>query len=277
LFFAPLLSEAQTLKLRAGSLDTASPKYAELVAKETRRTKDTEKPRRELLDEWQTVGRTFGIDAASLRSQRQEYVPLTPERRAEWKEQVYREAVEALSREHAHWGEAEFTKAVAERSAGRISAHDVRELVEHKLHSPDMICLGGLLTEQKNHEQRRYIDRTEQRFTTRENLRYEREMLGRVERMVRQPRSESPQDLVEEAIQNRPTMDEEQARAVRYLTSGPNIRVLSGIAGTGKSFTLKACHEVWTREGRDVVGCAIAAKTAERLERGTEMGSGNDS
>ena len=59
----------EKLALRKGSLDAADSRYAELVAKETRRTKDTEKPRDELFEKWQEEAREHGITPESLRGQ----------------------------------------------------------------------------------------------------------------------------------------------------------------------------------------------------------------
>ena len=61
----------QMLKLKAGSLDAASSKYAEMIAKETRRTKDTEKARSELLEGWQEIAATFGVTPAYLNAIRE--------------------------------------------------------------------------------------------------------------------------------------------------------------------------------------------------------------
>ncbi len=263
----------ETLKLRAGSLDAASPRYAELVAKETRRTKNAEVSRSELLREWRAVGRRHGVDARSINASRTPYLKPTPKQVAGRKEEVFREAVEALSREHSHWNEADLTKAVAERAAGRVSARDARELVENKLRSPELIHLGGLRTEAMNRECRRYIDRIEQRLTTPEIKRQEREMLQATARIVRGPEDQSRPELVEAVIRARGTLDAEQAAAVRYLTSGPRVRLMSGVAGTGKTFTLAACHDVWKAEGREVRGCAVAGAAAKRLEEGTGIRS----
>jgi conjugative relaxase-like TrwC/TraI family protein len=262
------------MMLRAGSLDAASPKYAELLAKETRRTKDTEKPRQELLREWQEVGREHGVDAAYLQAQRIPFTKLSPEQRAERKEQIFKEALSALSEQQAHWNEAEFTKAVAERAAGRLPARDVRELIENKLRSPEHLYVGSLQTKEKNEGQKRYINRIEERYSTPEARRMERRMIQDAERIVRGPRSESQKAVVEEVIKRRETLDKEQAEAVRWLTGGPGIRLLSGLPGTGKTFALSTCHEVWTREGRAVVGCAVAAAAAKRLQAGTGIQSG---
>lgn len=268
----------EVLKLRAGSLDAASPRYAELVAKETRRTKDTERPRAELLAEWQEVGRAHGIDAAYLRSHLSPPRPLTPTERRKAKEEIFREAVSALSESHAHWSEAELTKAVAERAAGRISARDVRELIENKLRSPELVHLGGLQTEHRNRDRRQYVDRVEARFSTPEIQALEQKLLLDVERVVRGPRSEVPSRLVEEAIERSTLggqpLDPEQAEAVRYLTSGPGVRLMTGIAGTGKTTTLRTAVEAWRLEepGRTIWGCAVAGAAMKRLQDGIGPG-----
>lgn len=266
------------LNLRAGGLDAASPKYAEMVAKETRRTKDTEKTRKELIEEWQALGRMFGIDAEYLYATREPMGFITPEMRAERKELIYREAIEAISEQHSHWNEIDFTKAIAERSAGRITAHDAERLVEEKLNSTELICLGRLRTEEKSQSQNRYVERGELRYTTPEVQRLEQRMLRNVELVVQGPASESPKHLIEKALADQAqkgpySLDSEQRRAVEYLCSGPNIRLLSGLAGTGKSSTLKTCKDVWEAEGREVIGCAVMAKTAKRLEAGTGIES----
>ena len=67
----------EKLALRKGSLDAADSRYAELVAKETRRTKDTEKPRHELFEKWQGEAREHGITPEFIRGQLQPGVKLS--------------------------------------------------------------------------------------------------------------------------------------------------------------------------------------------------------
>lgn len=261
------------LKLRAGGLDTASPKYAEMVTKETRRTKDTERPRQQLLHEWQIIAAEFGIRGSYLEAIREPIGVITAKERAERKEAIYREAIEALSENHSHWNEATLTKAVAERAAGRISAREARDLVDSKMRGEELICLGTLTTAKKNEQHRRYIDQNEERYTTPEIIRLEREMLQNAERIVRGPDTGSHTKRIEAAISQRTTIDPEQAEAVRWLCSGPGVRLMTGIAGAGKTFTLQTCNEVWKSEGRDVIGCSIAGAAAKRLEAGTGIES----
>ena len=263
----------EQLNIRAGSLDAASPKFAEMVAKETRRTKDTEKTRKELVSEWQAFGREHGITAEFLYATREPLGKISPEERDERREAIFREAIEAISEQHAHWNEADLTKAVAERSAGRISAGDALRLVEEKLSSSELVRLGTLTTDTKSQNPNRFIDRREERFTTPEILQLERQMLQNVERIVQGPDSSSRAETIERAISERGKLDPEQAEAVRWLCSGPGIRLLSGLAGTGKTTTLATCHEVWKAEGREVIGCAVAGAAAKRLEQGTGIES----
>lgn len=264
----------ELLKLRKGSLDAADARYAELVTQETKRTKDTEKPRAELIDGWQRVGRSYAIDAGYLRRQLSPHRSLTPAQRAERKEAIFREAVSVLSESQSHWNEAELTKAIAERAPGRISARDVRELVANKLRSDELVPLGRIQTERRNEELNRYIDRAEDRFSTPEILRLERKMLVDVERIVRGPRSDTPRPLVENAIQatldRGEKLDPQQQDAIRYITSGPGVRLLSGLAGTGKTSALKAAVDAWRAEEPDRViwGCALAGAAMKRLQSG---------
>jgi conjugative relaxase-like TrwC/TraI family protein len=255
------------LRLRAGSLDAASPRFAEIVTKETRRTKDSEKSRSELIEEWQAIGRAMGIDASYLNEQRRAFEPVPAEELDRRKEAVAREAISALSAQHSHWNDADFSRAVAERAVGRLSARDARELIEEKLRSFDLVHLGGLVTGRKNSDQRRYINRIEERYSSPEILALEAKMLRDIEAIVKGRATVSPSQLIEEAIRrSQPTLDQEQADAVRYLLTGPGVRLCSGMAGTGKTHALNTCAEVWKQEGRDVWGCAVAAATAQRLQ-----------
>ena len=75
-------------------------------------------------------------------------------------------------------------------------------------------------------------------------------MLRDVLAMKYEPRSVSSPEVIERAIKkSTPTLDPEQADAVRHLLSGPGIRLMSGIAGSGKTTTMLTCAEVW-RAGR---------------------------
>ena len=61
-------------------------------------------------------------------------------------------------------------------------------------------------------------------------------------------------------------MKDDQEQAVRYLCDGPNLRAMTGNAGTGKTFTLQAVREAYEAAGRKVFGCALQGSAAEELQ-----------
>ena len=118
----------EKLALRKGSLDAADSRYAELVAKETRRTKNTEKPRNELFEKWQREAREHGITPEYLRSQLRpglKLSELSPAERDARKDELWKKTIEALSEQNSHWNEADLTKALAERATGKLSLRDI--------------------------------------------------------------------------------------------------------------------------------------------------------
>ncbi len=66
------------------------------------------------------------------------------------------------------------------------------------------------------------------------------------------------------------TLSPDQRRVVRQLLTSPaTIDVVAGPAGTGKTALLRAAKNGWDDSGTPVVGCALAAVTARRLEAAT--------
>lgn len=61
-------------------------------------------------------------------------------------------------------------------------------------------------------------------------------------------------------------LDPEQVDAVRHVTGDTAIAAVIGLAGAGKSTLLAAARVAWQKEGRRVIGAALAGKAAEGLE-----------
>jgi Ti-type conjugative transfer relaxase TraA len=84
-----------------------------------------------------------------------------------------------------------------------------------------------------------------------------------------------PEQTVRGLIATRPQFADEQAHALRHITeSGGGIRVVSGIAGTGKTTLLHAARLAWELEGFQVHGAALAGQAASGLSR--EAGIASD-
>ncbi len=211
----------EVLAIRKGSLDAADPRYAELIAKETRRTKDTEKPRHELFDKWKREALEHGISPEFLREALHPGLKtseLRPEVRDERKAQLWQAATEALSQQNSHWNEADLTKALAERAIGLLGLRDIRELIAEKRRTHELVRLGEVQTEKPNQNLRQYAEKWEERFTTPEVIELEKQMLRDVLAIKHDDRGTSSTRAIERAIDaSSPKLDPEQADAVRHL------------------------------------------------------------
>lgn len=75
-------------------------------------------------------------------------------------------------------------------------------------------------------------------------------------------------------VASRPRLSFEQQAVVASLLASPDlIDVVVGPAGSGKTAALHAAADHWTSAGVPVIGCALAAVTARRLESATKVSS----
>lgn len=68
-------------------------------------------------------------------------------------------------------------------------------------------------------------------------------------------------------------LNAEQAEAVRHVTSGGDIRLIVGRAGTGKTHTMKLVNEVYRDAGYRVLGISLSGVAAEGLQSGAKIPS----
>lgn len=104
-------------------------------------------------------------------------------------------------------------------------------------------------------------------FTTNEVLKYEESLLTRAQETKDSERHLVQASTLEQVIRSRKTINQDQKVALEYVTTGKGaIQCVSGMAGTGKTYMLKAARECWERDGYKVLGCALAARAALQLE-----------
>ena len=144
--------------------------------------------------------------------------------------------------------------------------------IAEKRRTHDLVRLGEIQTEKPNQniEGETSTPRNGRRDSRRkEVLDLEKQMLRDVLAIKHETRSESRRDVIERAIKkSTPTLDQEQADAVRHLLTGPGIRLMSGIAGSGKTTTMLTCAEVWREEGREVLGLCPGRKGCHEASEG---------
>jgi hypothetical protein len=76
-----------------------------------------------------------------------------------------------------------------------------------------------------------------------------------------------------EAERNGVRLEEEQRAAFRHVTSGPDLSLVVGYAGSGKSTMLGVARTAWEAEGYQVRGLALSGIAAEGLEKGAGIAS----
>jgi conjugative relaxase-like TrwC/TraI family protein len=112
------------------------------------------------------------------------------------------------------------------------------------------------------------------RYTTPEMIQTERHLLGRAVARRFEHTAVVPAAFVDLAIAARPTLAPEQRAMVRGVcVSGDGVDVVRGVAGAGKTYALAAAADAFRAGGHPIVGCALAAKAAARLEDATGIPS----
>lgn len=226
------------------------------AALETRRTKTDIPPREELHKRWRRENEAHG---------------LTP--------RAVRRIQRAKSRDHQKDLPKALAKSLKNMSRGGASHFtEIRLQIEALQEAPNWglppkMVLDALAEYIKAGEKvvSLGIHNGEKRYTTPEILQRERRMLSHVDALRSATGSVADLGLVKRIVGQFPNMKDEQRQAVEHLTRAPGcIRLMDGRAGTGKtSMVLKACKEIWEKQGYRVIGAAPTGKAAIELEEAT--------
>ena len=156
------------------------------------------------------------------------------------------------------FGRAELLQALAQGQSTGARVDELENLAARVLADPEIVALpdgkarAGVL---------------EPRFTTREMLATEAELIACARRRQRERVARVPGYVLHEQLRDHATLSDEQRAVVRGLCgSGDGVAVVRAAAGTGKTFTLDAAREAWQASGHQVVGCALSARAALELE-----------
>lgn len=160
----------------------------------------------------------------------------------------------------------QLTNAVAVAMQGKGDADAIEKALRDLKKHPDLIRLEA----EKPHKLRRG-DETEIRYTTREMLEIEQ---GILDKSLARQAEETHRVDTSAAIAARPTMTQEQRDALRHICETPGgVKIVEGMAGTGKSYLMGAARESWEAAGYEVIGAALAGKAAAGLESGSGIKS----
>jgi hypothetical protein len=116
------------------------------------------------------------------------------------------------------------------------------------------------------------LDAPGQLFTSREVRAIEQSLVERTERMAEHV-GPTTSDSSRELAARKRAFNEGQRRAFDALTSGNQIVIVNGAAGTGKSYSLAAMREAFESDGYRVYGAILQGKTADDLQRDSGIDS----
>ena len=119
--------------------------------------------------------------------------------------------------------------------------------------------------------------RGRERFTTSEMLQVEQRMEGAAAAIAGQDTHRlswfANWRLLQRAEAGGLVLGEEQRGALRHVVSGPDLALVVGYAGTGKSAMLGVARQAWEAAGYTVRGAALSGIAAEGLEGGSGIQS----
>lgn len=274
--------------------ETASAAAFAEAARATRKTKQVVPPRCKLLAGWRQAAQQHGFTADQALGYGEGHSRAAPAK----PEDILREALTAITEHDSHFPERVLVRRVAEASISRgLNAKAVLNLVSETIAQSTEIVRAGVRDNEPQYTTRemlsveagllaqvetmrtprshvvsqRIVDRVINRWSRErspllEEVRHHAQQLGRA--ALGRRTSKIRRDLI--ARQSKVKLSAQQADAVRHLTSTPGrVKVLTGIAGTGKGETLGACREAWEKAGYKVIGAALSGKATRGLQSGS--------
>lgn len=148
--------------------------------------------------------------------------------------------------------------AVAVAAQGHMNGDGINQYVDEILKNSELVRLQSI-----NPKLDRGVDQTELRFTTRTQLALEQRLLDQAKH-----RKYETQHLivVDPVLIEHANLTKEQKLALEHITTqSGGVKIIQGMAGTGKGYLLGIAHQAWQDSGLDVLGAALAAKAAQGL------------
>ncbi len=242
---------AEILAAAGPDASAASMQVATLA---TRKPKDMDLSRGELLQRWRAKAIEIGLDREAIERTFDPDPQLrlrehgTPRDRTVSTQQVDR----AVTGGASHFDRRDAIQAVAGLLTEGAPGAEVERLADAYLASEDVIQIAE--------------SRKGPRFTTRHIWELEREALAAVERMREQGALAAGELAAAHVIHARPTLKADQREMIRRLLTDPEgVVVVIGEAGTGKTYAIVAAAEGWAQAGTELRAAAPTWRAANVL------------
>ena len=172
-----------------------------------------------------------------------------------------RVALDAITHGQATFTDRDLAMFAHRHSDGREQYEAVMGAVRS---SPDLVALGK-------------DGRGEDRFTSRDMIETEQRLELAADRLARQSSHGLPAASLQRAADAAGSvglvLGREQQAALKHITSGHDLAIVVGYAGTGKSAILGQARGAWEHAGLEVRGAALSGIAAEGLENGSGIAS----
>ena len=231
-----------------------SAQAAEIAALETRKRK-RDVPIERLREQWRARAAEHGLTRVRVRSLlgRTRAHTIDPEAVERLARRL--EGAEGMTRESSSFTRREVVMAFAEAAGAGATVSEIEARAEAFLGREQVVELEPVTGAR--------------RYTTRELLAVERELLDGSDRRRDGRVAVAVEAEVEAVLAARPSLTDEQRTLVRALAgSGAGVQVVRAAAGTGKTRALDGARDAWQHRGVPVLGCALSARAACELRDG---------
>jgi conjugative relaxase-like TrwC/TraI family protein len=240
---------------RAEILEAAGPdasaRSMQVATLATRKPKESDIGRGELLERWRKRAQEIGLDRETI--ERTFHAELRVEPGAAEARTVSTWQVDrAVSAAASHFDRRDAIQAVAGLLPEGAPGPEVERIADAYLASEAVIRIAA--------------SAKGPRYTTRRIWELEREALAAVKRMRGQGPAPAGELAAARVIQARPTLKEDQREMVRRLLTNPEgVAVVIGEAGTGKTFATVAAAQGWAQAGIELRAAAPTWRAANVL------------
>ncbi len=236
---------AEILEAAGADASAASRQIATLA---TRKPKESDVSRGELLERWRTRSEEIGLTREAIARTFDPEAALRPESavtRTVSTQQVDR----AVTAGASHFDRRDAIQAVADSLRQGAPGAEVERLADAFLASEAVIQVAETAKGP--------------RYTTRRIWELEREALAVVERMRAEGVQPAGELVAAWVIASRPTLKADQREMVRRLLTSPEgVAVVIGEAGTGKTFAIVAAAQGWAQAGTELRAAAPTWRAA---------------
>jgi len=174
-------------------------------------------------------------------------------------EKCFEETVRELASKHAYYTDSRFTSALTDRlrkQGANVGVAGIIGRVREDLRSRDsVVSLQGSKPKL---------------FSSREYFEKEERLVEDAKFLVEKTGAKVDLRTIHKFSHDGRGLSEEQSKAVFHLLGqSSGLRVLTGVAGSGKSSTLESVREGFQKAGHSVVGTALSGKASSELEAKT--------